>query len=242
MKKKIIIGFVAVAAVAAGVLLLNHRERFKYAGTIEATEVTLSARITGVIKTVGADEGDTVKAGDVLVTLSTEDLDVSLEELGKEYARARELLAAGSLNRDAYEKIKFKFDAAAVRKSWATIRASAAGTVLDRYHEVGELVSPGAKLMTLADLETVWAYVYVPQPMLGRVALGMPVTADDPETPGTSYTGRIVKINNEAEFTPKNVQTRAERTRLVYGVKIQFANPGRHLKPGMVVEAQLPEQ
>ena len=55
------------------------------------------------------------------------------------------------------------------------------------------------------------------------------------------FDGQIISIRNEAEFTPKNVQTRDERTRLVYGVKVQFQNPTRILKPGMTIEVKLPE-
>lgn len=241
MPKKIIL-IIVVLVIAAAVLLVVSRQRaFTYAGTIEATETTLSARVTGVIKDIPAQEGDDVAAGDVLVTLSTEDVDVALAAATREYERARELVAAGSLNRDAFDKIKFRYEDAAVRKGWGTIRAPSGGTVLDRYREPGELVGPGTKLLTLAALDTVWAYVYVPQPLLAHLSLGMPVkaaTADDPEK---TVRGTIVKINSEAEFTPKNVQTRAERTRLVYGVKIQFPNADRFLKPGMVVEAVLPD-
>lgn len=243
MAKKIIIGcLLAAVAAAAVVVLLNGGKPFRYAGTIEATEVTLSARITGVIDNLGADEGDTVKKGDMLVTLKTEDIDVALEELRKEYGRARELVAAGSLNQDTFDKIKSKYDDALVRKNWGIIRAPVDGTVLTRYHEPGEMVVPGTKLLTVANLATVWAYVYLPQPLLAQVSLGMPVTVVVPETPGKKLAGKIVKINSEAEFTPRNVQTREERTRLVYGVKVQCDNPDHFLKPGMVVEVSLPEK
>lgn len=243
MNKKKIIPIVALVILAVVVaVVLRGRKGFTYAGTIEATEVTLSARVTGVIDVLGADEGDTVKADQVLVKLKTEDVDVALGEYEKEFARAGQLLSSGSMNQDAYDKIKFRRDDARVRKNWSVIRSPVEGTVLTRYHEAGELVAPGTKLLTLADLGTVWAYVYVPQPLLAKLSLGMPVTALVPETPGKKLSGKVVKINSEAEFTPKNVQTRAERTRLVYGVKVQFANPDRFLKPGMVVEAQLPEK
>lgn len=242
MPKKMILIVVMGALLAAGVVLVLSRQRtFTYAGTIEATEVTLSARVTGVIKNMAAQEGDTVAAGDVLVALSTEDLDVALAAASREFERARELVAAGSLNREAFDRIKFRYEDASVRKAWGTIRAPSGGTVLNRYREPGELVGPGTRLLTLAGLDTVWAYVYVPQPMLAHLSLGMPVKAVVTDDPGRTVQGMIIKINNEAEFTPKNVQTRAERTRLVYGIKIQFSNPDRFLKPGMVVEAVLPD-
>ncbi len=62
-----------------------------------------------------------------------------------------------------------------------------------------------------------------------------------PEMPGRFFPGRIAMIRKEAEFTPKNVQTRNERARLVYGVKILFPNPEETLKPGMTIEVKLTE-
>jgi HlyD family secretion protein len=60
--------------------------------------------------------------------------------------------------------------------------------------------------------------------------------------PEKKFPGTIALIRDEAEFTPKNVQTRSERTRLVYGVKLVFPNPEGILKPGMTIEVKLPEK
>jgi len=62
-----------------------------------------------------------------------------------------------------------------------------------------------------------------------------------PEMPGKRFPGRIALLRDEAEFTPKNVQTRSERTRLVYGVKLVFPNPDGILKPGMTIEVKWPD-
>ena len=101
-------------------------------------------------------------------------------------------------------------------------------------------LDPGMKLLTLADLGEVWAVVYVPQPLLAKLSLDMEVEGVLPELPGKRFKGRVSHIHSEAEFTPKNVQTREERTRLVFGVKVRFPNPDRVLKPGMTVEVRLP--
>jgi HlyD family secretion protein len=65
-----------------------------------------------------------------------------------------------------------------------------------------------------------------------------------PELNNREFDGKIIKINDEAEFTPKNVQTRSERERLVFGVKVSFlgANDQEILKPGMTIEVKLPPQ
>lgn len=75
--------------------------------------------------------------------------------------------------------------------------------------------------------------------MLYRLKIGQRITGILPEASDRTFSGRIIKINEEAEFTPKNVQTRAERTRLVYGVKVRFDNPDLMLKAGMTIESAL---
>jgi HlyD family secretion protein len=97
------------------------------------------------------------------------------------------------------------------------------------------------KLYKLADLSDVWATIYVPQTMLAKLKLGMPLEASLPELKGKKIDGKVKHIRDEAEFTPRNVQTREERTRLVYAVKVALPNADRLLKPGMTVEVKLPE-
>jgi HlyD family secretion protein len=242
MKPKIIAAVLVVIAVIAAAVLIGRHKEFLYAGTVEATEVDLSARVTTVIDRIGVREGDTVKKGDVLVTLAGEDIRAAADNAGRDYARAQKLLRAGSMTQGDYDRQKYRADDARIRLAWLTIASPINGTVLTRYHEPGEMVMPGIKLLALADLDTVWAYIYIPQPMLAVVKAGMPVEAFIPESNMQKIAGTIVKINDEAEFTPKNVQTRTERTRLVYGVKIEFANVAGLLKPGMTVEVRLPEE
>ncbi|MDE6478007.1 MAG: HlyD family efflux transporter periplasmic adaptor subunit, partial [Alphaproteobacteria bacterium] len=85
----------------------------------------------------------------------------------------------------------------------------------------------------------IWAYFYVPYDMLHKLRVGQSVTGLLPEAPDQTFPGRIIKISEEAEFTPKNVQTREERTRLVYGIKVKFDNPNLTLKSGMTIESNL---
>jgi HlyD family secretion protein len=241
MKPKFLVLIALVIVITLALIFaFGRRRQFLYAGTVEATEVDLSSRLTAVISEFNVKEGDVVKKGEVVVKLSSEDLVVAADAAERDYRRASELLKAGSLNQEAFDRIKFKRDDAMVKLGWCTVSAPLDATVITRFHEPGELVNPGTKLVRLADLNTVWAYVYIPQPMLSQVSLGMDVPSYIPESGMKNIAGKIVKINEEAEFTPKNVQTRKERTRLVYGVKIEFNNAGGDLKPGMSVEAQLP--
>ena len=226
-----------VAGVAIRALLL--REPFRYVGTIEATEVDISARVASAIDRVSVQEGDAVHRDQLLVTLTCEDIKVSAVQAERDFQRAAKLHKDGFIREDAYDQFKTQLQQARLRLEWCDVRAPLDATVLTRYREPGEVVSPGMKLLTLGDLRTPWAYVYVEQPMLARLQVGMDVTGILPELGKRSVSGKIIKINDEAEFTPKNVQTREERTRLVYGVKIEFANPEGLLKPGMPIEVEL---
>jgi HlyD family secretion protein len=214
---------------------------FRYAGTVEATKVDVPARVSSVIASVGVQEGDLAKQGQVILKLACEDLRILADKSNSDYARVLLLRKASAATAEEEDRIKAAHDDAVLRLSWCDIAAPLTGTVLTRYHEPGEQVAPGTKLFTLADLREVWAYVYVPQPMLAQLKLGMNVEGHLPELGDKALPGRIIKINDEAEFTPKNVQTRQERTRLVYGVKVLFKNPGGLLKPGMPIEVALPE-
>lgn len=215
---------------------------FLYAGTVEATEVDLSARVSSIIEKLEVSEGDTVTRGQELVRLACEDLRLAAGLAEGNYRRAEELFQSGSMSRAEYDRTRYQRDDAFVRNSWCGVKAPISGVVLSVYHEPGELVGPGVKLVTLADLSTVWTVIYIPQPMLARLKAGAEVTGFLPEMAKKKFPGRIAHIREKAEFTPKNVQTREERTRLVYGIKVSFPNPDGILKPGMTIEVRLPRK
>lgn len=242
MPKKIrIIAVALIVLLAAGFGLrawLLHQP-FRYAGTIEATDVDISARVASQIDKVLVREGDTVKRDQLLVTLSCEDIKVNAVQADRDLKRAQRLRKDGFIREDAFDQFKTQAEQARLKVDWCTIRSPLDAAVLTRYREPGEQVAPGVKLLTLGDLRTPWAYVYVEQPLLVKLRAGMEVTGYLPELGGRSFPGKVIKVSDEAEFTPKNVQTREERTRLVYGVKIEFANPDGLLKPGMPIEVDL---
>ncbi len=239
MKKRLPILLAALALGLAAWKIL-HRPEFLYAATVEATEVDLSSRVTAVIEAVNVREGDAVTEQQVLVNLSGQDLVLAAENASRDFQRAVGLHKSGSMSDEAFDKIRFRRDDTALRMQWLTIVSPLNGTVLNRYHEPGEMVAPGTKLLTLADLKNLWAYIYIPQKELARVKLDQSIDVVLPDLDMKKMTGRVAHISDRAEFTPKNVQTREERTRLVYAVKIAFDNTGGVLKPGMTVEARLP--
>lgn len=119
----------------------------------------------------------------------------------------------------------------------ATVTAPRHGIMTEKLAEPGEVVAAGAPLAEMVDLQDAWLNIYIPEPDLGRVRIGQPavVTTDD----GQSRTGHISFIASQAEFTPKNVQTRDERVKLVYRLKVTLDNADGLFKPGMPAEARL---
>ncbi|MDR3674634.1 MAG: efflux RND transporter periplasmic adaptor subunit [Acidobacteriota bacterium] len=130
-------------------------------------------------------------------------------------------------------------DLSRIRLKYTVLYAPFNGVVLVRQAELGEVVSPGTPIVTLADLDHLWVRVYVPETDLGKVSLGQVVDVHTDSFPDKTYPGRISFISSEAEFTPKSVQTEKERVTLVYRVKVDLDNPRKELKPGMPADVNI---
>lgn len=120
--------------------------------------------------------------------------------------------------------------------SYATVVSPLTGVVLSKNIEPGEYVAPGTPVVTVGDLVNVWLRAYIEEPDLDKVKYG-PRTATVTIDSGKTFTGRVSFIADEAEFTPKNVQTQKERVKLVYRIKIDIVNTNLDLKPGMPADA-----
>jgi HlyD family secretion protein len=117
------------------------------------------------------------------------------------------------------------------------ITAPLDGTVLVEHARAGEVVAAGAPILTVADLREVWIRLYIPLPHLGRVALGRQAVVTTDALPQMTFTGRVTEISQQAEFTPRNVQTPEERVKMVFAVKVTLPNTEGLLKPGMPADA-----
>jgi HlyD family secretion protein len=123
---------------------------------------------------------------------------------------------------------------------YALIRAPFAGTVTIRHREPGETVPAGAPVVTLMNPNDRWVRIYVPETQVGRLALGLPATISADAYADRRYDGRVTFISDEAEFTPRNVQTTEERVKLVYRVKIQITGDASFdLKPGLPADVRI---
>lgn len=119
-----------------------------------------------------------------------------------------------------------------------SVRSPIDGRVLTRTVERGERVEAGTPLFTLVDLDRLYVKIYVPEPSIGKVALGQEARVYVDAYPGRAFPARVSRVAQEAEFTPKNVETKEERVKLVFAVEVSLReNPDGVLKPGMPADA-----
>jgi multidrug resistance efflux pump len=118
-----------------------------------------------------------------------------------------------------------------------TLIAPMDGLVNDRVAQVGETVTPGRPLLTIANLDEVKLVIYVPQDRIGQIQVGQTVSVTVDSFPDLVFEGRVSGIAGEAEFTPGNVQTEEKRVNLVFAVDVAIPNPDRALKLGMPADA-----
>ncbi len=312
-KLKIVIRLVLLLAVAGGAawwwLVYRPRQqdpRLVLSGSIEANTVEVGSLLGGRVQTVYAKEGDTVRAGQPLVTFEPDlrDLEIdqqratvtqALADLAKvrkgprdedlkqarinwesaetDRKRYEALLKAGAISQRDYDATQVK--AANAYETWLAARrggrpedvAAAQAAVaqaqqrlayLERQHRElvvtapstgvvetfdlrpGDLVAANQPVATLLEPDQIWVRVYVPEPQLGRVKIGQPAAIHVDTFPHRTFPGRVVEIRNQAEYTPRNIQTLDQRSDEVFGVKVAI-DPIPELKAGMAAIVDLDE-
>ncbi len=286
-------------------------------GTIESTNVTISSKNVGEIKSIIADEGTKVNAGDTILVIDHEALGFQLlqaeasekiaeaqlnlmlkgarsedinqaEEMMKQSetnyklakndfdrysklwesksitqkqyeditARYQIALAQYSASKENFQKVKKIFRPEEIEQARGNAQKAKAsvgllkknisdsyiiapldGFVVKKFVEVGETVSPMSSLVKVSNLSSVNLIIYISELELGKVKLGQKAEITIDTYPDKKYHGVVTYISPEAEFTPKNIQTKDERTKLVFAVKIEIPNKGFELKPGMPADA-----
>lgn len=299
----------SVWAILCSILLYscgnNNGEIITATGTIEATDITISAQAGGQIKKIFADEGIMIRVGDTLLVIDDTDWRYQLEQAEAGYemteaqyrltlkgAREEDILQAEAnyksaeadlkrmeelwrvksvsrkqlddartrfeVNQQTFDKLKHgsrqeEIDAARARRNQAKAQVSAlqkrvndcivitpvAGTVVKRYVEQGELVSTGMALYRISDLSIMDITIYVSESDLPKVQLGQKAVVNIDAFPKRDFEGKVVFISSSAEFTPKNIQTKDERTKLVFSVKVKISNPDGVLKAGIPADVLL---
>jgi HlyD family secretion protein len=120
---------------------------------------------------------------------------------------------------------------------------SPTNAVLEALHvKPGDILAPNREVATLLIVDSLWVRVYVPEPWLGRLRLGLPLKVRVDSFPGAEFPGTVEQIARAAEFTPRNVQTVAERVKQVFGVKVRLPNPDGRLRAGMAADVLIPNE
>ena len=274
-------------------------------GVIEATEVTVNAKVGGEITKLAVAEGAEVRKGDVLAEIDRSNLEIQLRQadanvqaaaaqyqLAKRGPRDEDIRQAEANHRFAESEFKRtaelfrlrgmtqrQYDDAANRLAVAkeiygklkngllpeeietaharlrlaeaqraqvekyiadtSVTAPVDGAVTRKSVEEGDYVLPNAQLFRISRLTTVNLMIYVSEVELARVKMGQRANVFIDAQPKKAIPGKVVYISPVAEFTPKNVQTKDDRTKLVFGVKLEIPNPEILLKPGMPADAEL---
>lgn len=120
------------------------------------------------------------------------------------------------------------------------IQAPAAGTLLLRNVDIGDIVNTGASVATLADLSDLWTRFYIPQRFIDDIRVNQEISLVSPALPGQVIKGKIVHIGGEAEYTPKNVETSEAKENTVFKLKVRILDHLDSLKPGMTLDAEIP--
>ena len=206
-------GRVATLAEGGGVSLQDLDRAQSESRALAAQLATVGASAEAVSR-----QADVVAQGEAAATLRVD--------------AAKAGLAAAEAQTDVARAAR---DRAAVALAECRLSAPIAGYVSARAYEPGELVMPGAKLLTVTALDEVRATFYLPNAELAAAAPGRPVEVRADALPGEVFPGVVRRVATEAEFTPRNVQTREDRDRLVYAVEVRIPNPKGALRPGMPV-------
>lgn len=138
-----------------------------------------------------------------------------------------------------YTEVQARIETLNVQLQKTHIVSPITGVVLERNVEAGEVVSPGMVLMTIGDTRRPWVRVYIGETDIGKVRIGQEAFVITDAYPDRRFPGTLRYIANEAEFTPKNVQTREERVKLVYEARVYLSNEEGILKPGMPADVSL---
>ncbi|MBN1533057.1 MAG: efflux RND transporter periplasmic adaptor subunit [Spirochaetes bacterium] len=225
--------------------------RIEGSGTIEVTEIDIGSKIAGRVTFISKNEGERVARGETVARLDSDELDAQrlsvaayLNNARSNMERVEKLFRAGSVSRKDYDQMVTAFRVAKANNELvnatienAVIISPVNGIVMEKNLEVGEMAFPGTPVLTVADLTKAWIKIYVTQPNLGFIKLGQKASVFIDSYPQKAFPGRVVAVSNRAEFTPKTIETKDERTKLMFAIKIAVDNPDLILKPGMPADA-----
>ena len=220
--------------------------QWQQSGSMEANEYQVAAALSGRVTAVRVAEGDEVTKGQELVRLDRSSAKLVLEQArqGVKAAKAAvtnakddddstdaDIAAARARLKQAEAAVKL----AEVQLGYTIITAPTAGTIVSVTTNAGQNAGPGRTMLTIINPADLFVRVFVPETEIGKVAMGQASTLTTDSRTQT-YSGKVSFIARRAEFTPNNVQTKDQRVKLVFEVRVRVRDTTGALKAGMPVD------
>jgi len=218
-------------------------DHIEYSATVEAEEtVDVYAQTSGLIKQVLAEEGDRVKAGQVLVklvdddlTLAEADAELTYLKVASQFRRTEEMYSRQLLSKEDYERQRFDMDQARIRWERAklavehtSVRAPVDGVVAERKVKLGDRIGPANKLYALVNMHSLIARVHVPGRDMRSISVGQPAMVTTDFLPDEKFTGRILRISPVVDPGSGT-----------FKVTLELMGENGRLRPGMFVNAHI---
>jgi len=203
----------------------NDGRAHMYSGTLELTEHSIGARVTGRLATLRVDEGDQVKKGQLLGTLDR------AEQTERDYRRAQGLFDHGGATQQSLEEAQL---------AWEDQRliAPVDGVILIKAREPGEIVNAGGTVVDIGDTAEFWVRIYIPEGDINRVRMNQAASIHF-DGLSRAFKGHVFFISPTAEFTPRNVQTPDERATQTFAVKVMLDEREPNMRPGVSADVTL---
>jgi HlyD family secretion protein len=245
----------------------NQQKELDYSGTIETTQAKLSFQVPGRVAQVHIQEGQSVAKDQIIAELDRAEfashyeqtkanvtsVQETFNDTKKNYKRFEELFSKGVVTEKERDSVKLAYEVAksrlaeseavlnqaSIRLGYTRLKSPMDGVVTSRNIEPGETVNAGREVITISDLSRVDLKIFVDETEIGKVKPNQKVEVRVDTFPGKVYTGYVAFISPEGEFTPKIIQTKKERVKMVYLVKVSIVNPAFELKAGMPADALL---
>jgi HlyD family secretion protein len=218
----------------ARAVLANASAEYQRAQALFTSQVNSQSALDQATMTYEASQAD-VNAAEKDVAQANANLAVAYSTRDTVELKTQQLHALQQSRRGAVAQM----EEARANLAERMIYAPTDGTILSRPVEVGDVVSFGSPIFVMVDMSRLYLKVYIPEPDIPKLKLGDPADITVDAFPGKTFSARITKIFQDAEFTPKNVETKEERVKLVFGVELTFVEPESSLKPGMPADCTI---
>jgi len=217
-------------------------------GTIEADQLAITPQTAGRVISAPAQEGVAVKKGDVVYRLdpATAKLNVKMAHTAVTAQRANYKHVKNKSGSTKAEKAAAKalYDQAKINQTMAmtvlgytVITSPIDGVISNLAVRAGENAAPGSTLAMISDISNLTVTIYIPENRIGEVRIGQTGTLTTDST--KQYAGKVTYISSQAEFTPSSIETKDQRVKLVYQVKLAITDADTALKPGMPADVVL---